>query len=100
MQRPLASNADELDTLFGRFVSKYACVGASNIERFAERFCETFGLSEFPRDPRLYLPLFGIKMETDDLAPRGAGGMDSLWQSLPHFPFAPPRRSPGAGFVA
>lgn len=74
MQRPLATNADELDALFGRFVSKYARVGASNIERFAERFCETFGLSEFPRDPRLYLPLFGIRLETDDL-PRGVRGV-------------------------
>lgn len=75
MQRPQASNADELDALFGKVLLKYARIGTSNIHSFAERFCEKFGLTEFPRDPRMYLPLFGIVLEAENLG----RGVRAVW---------------------
>ncbi|MEI6916374.1 MAG: ImmA/IrrE family metallo-endopeptidase [Armatimonadota bacterium] len=40
-----------------------------NIEVFACRFSEKFGIREFPRDPREYLPRFGIAIERSQSHP-------------------------------
>ncbi|MEI6914185.1 MAG: ImmA/IrrE family metallo-endopeptidase [Armatimonadota bacterium] len=74
MQRPLAGNAEQLDTLLCKFLSRFSRIGTSNIESVAAKFCEAYGLHEFPRDPRHHLPLFGIEIESSNL-----GEVRAVW---------------------
>lgn len=62
MQLPLATTADDLDAKLAPFLSRWKAVGRPNIERFAFRFCERFGVHDIPRDPRLYLPHLGVRI--------------------------------------
>lgn len=90
MQRALAATASELDHVLTKFVRRFSRVGAGNIAGFAERFCQHFGLHELPRDPLVYLPLFGVKMQPALLS-RGvravwllAGNLYTIQYSMHH----------------
>jgi hypothetical protein len=70
MTAPLASDAENLDRLLGRFLRRFAFIGPTNIETVAERFAAFIKAAEVPRDPFEILPLLGITIERAIL-PRG-----------------------------
>ncbi len=70
VQHPLASSANELDEILGKFLLKFRRVGLSNIGSFANSFCQRFGLHDATRDPRVFLPHLGVQMR-GELLPRG-----------------------------
>ncbi|MCC6485574.1 MAG: ImmA/IrrE family metallo-endopeptidase [Armatimonadetes bacterium] len=75
MQRFVATTATELDAQLGRFVRRFSRIGTQNISVFAQRFCEVFGLHEIPRNPAIYLPTFGVKLEPATLS----RGVRAVW---------------------
>ncbi len=74
VQQPSARTAEELDAQIERFLYRFRRVGAFNIKRFAESFCEHLGLHEFPRNPVVYLPTFGIHLQ-----PAALNGVRAVW---------------------
>lgn len=79
MQPPVVRGPDALDEYIGRFLLRFAWVGASNLETVADSFADYAGLHEFPRNPHQYLPLFGVNLVPENLG----RGVQAVWIRLP-----------------
>ena len=75
MQPPLFKSAEEFDQNLGKFLFNFKRVGAFNVQRFAESWCDRFGVHDFPRDPRQHLPLLGIGLESASMG----RGVRAVW---------------------
>lgn len=70
--------ASEFDQKLGGFLARWSRIGERNIETFALRFCEQFGVNELPRDPRWHFREWGIVLK-DGLT---EGGERAAWMRL------------------
>jgi len=59
----LCQDAHDLDKLMTPLLRRFRFVGASNIDTFADRFCQHIRVAGVPRDPFEHLPRLSILLE-------------------------------------
>jgi Zn-dependent peptidase ImmA (M78 family) len=71
VQKPLATNAEELDAFLGRFLRRYARVNAETCDRFTDAFAYYIQFTECPRNFREVAEHLGIRLDASLLQRAG-----------------------------